>query len=335
MPRSNNKEDKIIDEISRIASRLNDRQMERLMNMINNLQVDEETEGETEEETIDEIAEFEVEKIVGHRIVNGKFQFLVKFKYYDEPEYIDDSDTNCEKLINSYLPENILTIYIICRVSTKNQSDENTVSLAQQEDLITSTMQNMYPTPNKRIKIIHHVGSAFNKLPLYFPSLVNNARKNDVIAVYRIDRLSRNITTSLNYLNDLDSKGVHIYSCHEKIYYHDNKAQFLTFLLNGQRDAEDMSSRQKRILEFRKKRGDEGFGVPKYGKKHIREEETRRVKVVDNEIEKEIIKYIIDNPDRLSTIRMMNKLNGENKLKRGKKWNRNMILRIRKENATI
>lgn len=336
MPRTN-KEDEIINKIGSMASSLNRNQIDRLLNMIHNLNVQDpesepEPEPDTEPDTLDAVADYEVEKIIGHRIINGKFQFLIKFKYYDEPEYIDDIDTNCEKLISEYLPNNIITIYVICRVSTKNQSDENTVSLAQQEDMILSTINGLYPTENKRIKIIYHVGSAFNKLPTYFQSLIHNARKNDIIAVYRIDRLSRNIVSSLDYINQLDLKGVKIYSCHEKIYYHDNKAQFLTFLLNGQRDAEDMSSRQKRILEFRRKRGDEGFGAPKYGKKYIREEETRRVKIVDNDDEKAIIRHIVNNPDRQSLIAIANDLNSRGITKRGKKWNKNMVLKVKKDN---
>jgi DNA invertase Pin-like site-specific DNA recombinase len=322
-----------------LLSKLSNEQINALIRNIESLNVDNNTETENDiepdtepdtehENDVPEFADFEVENITNHRFLDGQLQFLVKFKYYDDPEYINDSDMNCEELIKAYLPNDFITIYIICRVSTKNQSSEYSISTAQQETLITEKINELYPTQNKRIKIIHHIGSAFTKLPSFFINLESSIRTNDVIAVYRIDRLSRNIRYALDYLNKFDDKGVKFYSCHENIYYNADRAQFLTYLLNGQRDAEAMSSRQTKILEFKRKRGDEGFGRPKYGKRYIREENTNKILVVDNDDELKTIEFIISKKRRLSPRLIANKLNKDGNLKRGKTWNADMIRRI-------
>lgn len=50
----------------------------------------------------DEGLDYEVEKVLNERKVGDNIQYLVKFKNYDEPEWIDESNMDANDLINAY-----------------------------------------------------------------------------------------------------------------------------------------------------------------------------------------------------------------------------------------
>lgn len=47
---------------------------------------------------------YEVEKIMNHRIVNGKMSFLVRWKNYSSKHdsWVTQSDLNCEEILKAY-----------------------------------------------------------------------------------------------------------------------------------------------------------------------------------------------------------------------------------------
>ena len=49
---------------------------------------------------------FDVEKVMGHRFVNGKLQFLLCWKGYKERTWTDESDMQCHSLVEKYFISN-------------------------------------------------------------------------------------------------------------------------------------------------------------------------------------------------------------------------------------
>ena len=117
----------------------------QLQNYLAELQIEEENNDEEVELNLEENAQqldadvhyenLEVQSIVNHRVdKNGNYSFEIKFKRYQGTHWIHDDDCNCEYLISKYLKKKgVETIYLICRVSTKKQTECTSTSLEGQE----------------------------------------------------------------------------------------------------------------------------------------------------------------------------------------------------------
>jgi DNA invertase Pin-like site-specific DNA recombinase len=270
-----------------------------------------------------------VKKIIGHDITPDGWTFKVVFED-NSTEWIKDEDCSCEKLISEYLHNlSITTGYVICRVSTKNQATLLNLSLAAQEsEILPVITKNHY-----RLKIIKISASAYKKIPKELLEIEENLKKGDGLYIWRVDRLSRNIVKYLSWLEDLNNRGIIIYSASEGYYYHSNKLEFLQAILDAQREAEILGTRVKLANRLKQQRGDQAIGNLPYGKKYERLTnhlgETVKKIVVDNCEEQEIISYIKTNK-HMPPAETVTYLNTKKIHKRGRKWTISMIKRMQK-----
>jgi len=271
----------------------------------------------------------EVTKVLDSSIVNGKYSFLLKFKGYSTPEWLNEDDCNCEELISEYLhSKGVNTIHLFCRVSSKTQSGPNHVSLQAQEEALrqcASTLDKGSLT--YRVKVHYIVGSAYKEIPKGLLVIGDAVKRNDVIMIHRVDRLSRNITKFLTFLEDLNKKGVYIYSLQEKLWYDKDNTEFLQAVVNATREADAISSRVKSNVAFRKNRGDASLGSVPYGYKLTKsaEDSSAPLVKVENDSEQNAINYVMSNYNGWNHAKVANQLNNMGCKKRGRSWSALMV----------
>ena len=279
-----------------------------------------EIEEEKEENIVDE---FEVKGVISHRITNGEFEFLLYSKTRHS-EWIPDSDCSCEWLISKYTHKhNIKTAYLFCRVSTKEQAGQTHVSLDAQEHELRQIVNR---NENERIKVIKISGSAYKNIPKAFIEVGEACIEGDSILIYRADRLSRNIVTYLGWLEDLNNRGIHIYSQAENMMYSTNKLEFIQAIVNAQKESALLGERIKMAYKRKRDRGDERVGRLPYGKKYRRTEEN--VMVVENNFEEQAIIFQVRST-KGSASDIAKKLNRAGIKKNGIDWNAGMVRRIK------
>lgn len=277
----------------------------------------------------------EVTRVSEHRITkNGVWQFKVHFKgERNGGEWIDDADCDCEKLIHAYLNRfsaqggrAIMTVYCICRVSSKNQVGPTHVSLEAQEDRLVRTAREKFGiNPYVRIKILKISASAYRGIPTILKRVGEAAMPGDAILTYRVDRLSRNIVKFLSFLEELDQRGVLLFAQDENLWYGEKKLEFIQGILDANKEAAIIGKRVKLALERRRQRGDEVFGSVPYGYKIQREEGNRLVRV-RNMVEQNVIRRIESDLDRcLSFKQIAHNLNISGIRKRGRHWTSEMV----------
>jgi DNA invertase Pin-like site-specific DNA recombinase len=289
--------------------------------------------------------EYEVKSIIDHAVDdNGKWRYYVLWET-GEKSWIDYSDCNCDELINAYnVKKGIKTAHIICRVSTKTQADENTVSLEAQEQALVSKAKEM---GFQRILIYKHVGSAYKTLPVNLKNIKDKSIFFDIIMVFRVDRLSRNIELFVKWADELAEKKVDIYTLTENIHYLAKPYQFKQYVVNAQNESKLISDRLKMSINYRRMRGDH-FGTLKFGKRKTiiqqinpETEEVINVSVIENNPEEcEVINTInnLYNRSHRTTesskfLSIANKLNSKNIKKRNRVWNASMVSYILKQNS--
>lgn len=271
----------------------------------------------------DDDTEYVVKHISDFRInTSGEYEYLTHFAGYKDPEWIPENLCSCEGLISKFLStRNINTVYCYSRVSTKNQSGENHVSLSAQEYELKTTASTMFP--RHRVKIYQTIHSAYTKnIPSNLQDICRYSRSNDVLLIYRVDRFARNVTIYSNILEELANKGVIIHSCLENINYDNprDRLKFIELIVQAERESQHTSERILSSLGERKRRGDEWFGGPvKYGKSKIRLE-TGKVILVDNQEEQAILERIATSINYFSTKSLAKILADEGITKRGKPW---------------
>lgn len=298
-----------------------------LLNLnLNNLSIKDESKYDDNDDTQQETHMCEIIKIIDHNRVGNLWTFYVKFKD-GSIEWIKDTDTKAEWIINNYLEtKNIKTVYCFCRVSTKAQASQEHVSLDVQSSQILSEL-NLTSTDTLRVKIYKTTSSAYKGVPKDLQIIAEACKSGDKIVVYRIDRLSRNIFKSLELMEDLTERGVQIYSLLDKKYYTDDKTETVNKILYGQRESEAISQRVKSVLQFRRNRGDMTLGSVPYGKQ-IKRGNNNQIIVENNTDEIEVINEI----KKLARINNNKKicisLNNRLIRKRGKKWTPSMIQRL-------
>ena len=257
----------------------------------------------------------EVKSITNFTNTNNKYNFQLLFKD-GSSEWVADEDTNCEQLISEYLHGNsINTTYLICRVSTKEQSGDTHVSLeAQEQELIHSNKNS-----NTRIKTIKITKSAYSGIPSEIKNIGECAQQGDNIHVYRIDRFSRNLIKYLDFMEETTNKGVTIYSLSENVSYNNNKTQFIQGILDAQKESETIGKRIRLSIKHKLERGDKVGGLP-YGKCYKRTA-TGKMIVVEKLSEQTIIKRIKRlTKTKTSLTNIATQLNEDGIRKKNKPW---------------
>jgi len=281
---------------------------------------------------VDSIEMCEVSTVHAHRVLDGELQFQVGWKGTKETDWVNDKDCDCDLAISKYLKgKNIRTAFLFCRVSTPDQATTTNVSLeAQESELRAAVSAQGY---FERIKVFSISKSAYLNIPKVLSHIGNVCLKGDGIFVWRVDRLSRNIVKYLSWMEDLNERGVCIYSQQENITYSNNKLAFLQAVLDAQKEASILGERVKMSYRLKRQRGDERVGGLPYGKKYNRilkpDGSTLKKTVVDNLEEMAIIDRI-HNSDYRFAREIADDLNSEGLKKRGKKWTRMSVIRIHK-----
>lgn len=276
---------------------------------------------------------YEVEYISDHRISQGIMEFKIYWVGYPESEavWIPESKCDCDEIILEYLYENnIHTAYIFCRVSTPEQANANSISLAAQE-LELREYLNSTDNDYQRIKCYSISESAYRRIPKVLRNIGQKCNSGDGIFVWRIDRLSRNIEEYMEWLRDLERRGVALYSYQENLSYPEDKLQFFQGILDAQKESYLIGRRIKMAYEHKRTRGDERVGRLPYGKRYKRilniDGTTLKLIVEDNPEEQAVIQRIKDSD--ISFEGMAKLLNDEG-VKKGKlKWTVGMIKRIK------
>jgi DNA invertase Pin-like site-specific DNA recombinase len=266
--------------------------------------------GENKVVTVDDEDEFEVKKILNHCTTmssSGKTHYLIKWKGYSNSTWeSEDNCLGCSELIADYHDEikeklkNV--IYIICRVSTVNQTGANHVSLEMQEqcirEYISNKLSNLTSQTDKyRIEVTHITGSVYKTSPTKITNILHDSKPGDNIVLYRVDRLSRNLILGAQILKDLSKSKVTIHSSSEDLNSINNYNEILRKLIDAEQESNNISKRTLQAREFKKQRGDTYLGGPlMYGYKKVmiinNDEETYH-KVLDNDAQK-IIKEILN-----------------------------------------
>jgi DNA invertase Pin-like site-specific DNA recombinase len=269
---------------------------------------------------IDDRVEDTVQEVISHKVVDGVWSFLIQFSD-GETQWVKDEDCDCENQIKEYLEKHRLpTHYCISRVSTKPQRDGEVSLSTQKHNLSTFAKSTNYI----RVKHIEITGSAFRCIPAKLRAVVNASTKGDAIIVYRIDRLGRNVTKFLALLENMEKKGVTVYSIHERLWYHENKMEFVEKLIQSNKESITIGDRVKMSVEQRRRRGDECLGSARYGYKLCKRDGKVVLDTINNE--QDIINIIKKlNAEFRSPKFIAKYLNENNHLKRGRKWTHVMV----------
>ena len=271
----------------------------------------------------------EVKSVVDHKHDgNGNFSFKLRFWYEKETEWVADKDCSCEALIQKYLSSEkltkIRTAYLFCRVSSKQQKGPTHVSLVAQESALQKVVANLHLKDEEvlRVKVVYLQASAYNGIPSHLKDIAEVSRSKDLILIYRVDRLSRNIVRYLQLLEDMNDKGVLIYAVDENIWYHNRKLDFIRGILDANCEAVIIGKRVKMSVEQRRKRGDH-IGSAPFGSRLVRDS-SHSLKLEPHIQEQQIIKLI----RKGSTFEELNK---KGLYKRGKPWTKNMVSYVYKK----
>jgi len=289
---------------------------------------------ESDDEYVDEYIEAEVKSVIGHRVLQGgRWEFSIKFAG-GYTEWVPDDECSCEEKITAYLntkaPE-VKTIHIVCRVSTKSQTSCTSTSLEGQEKEIKDGISEN--SDNTRLRIHKISNSAYKGIPKTMRNIGHAVRRGDEIIVWRVDRLSRNIVLFMQWLEDLRKRGIEIKSQVEKLSYSKQRLEFIQKIVDAQKEAEALGQRIKLSYKQKRERGDDRIGGLPYGYKYHRLMNRQGTQVVRKAVvahrnEQSLLARIFASKDSASEI--AEQLNFGGVKKRGRKWNRAMILRIRK-----
>jgi DNA invertase Pin-like site-specific DNA recombinase len=292
----------------------------------------------------------EVKMVLTHRIRGGKFEYKLVFTE-KSVEWVADDSTDCEWLIAQYnKTRKIRTAYVIARVSTEQQAADNTLSLIGQVASIREKVGAGYD----RIKIVSIAKSAYKSIPQKIQIVGEAANQGDLIIVYRVDRLSRNLVLSLEWLENLNDRGVEVMAVIDAVTaidgeaddrcltYRDNTLTFIQAVLDGQKESKILSNKMKRAIRERQERGDEAIGGLPYGKKYHRSDDgsNRLLVVLDPEAQKviETIKKLWSdcgtgffmNTTKLASA-VASKLRAKGVRKKNKAWSVQMIRNLIKK----
>lgn len=297
---------------------LTDEDYEQLMAIFQRLGVgDSNVEFSDDSMEVDEMVDCKVEKILGHRFTTGrKIQWLVKFLGYEDPEWKDDTDCDCESLIKEYLQGKMKTLYVFARVSTKNQTKDNCVSLEQQVEHVLNTIDSKQ---FDRVKVVKCVGSAYKRIPIDLEDLCENVSEGDLVAVYHADRFSRNIINFVKLSKNILERGANLTSTSQKIDLQSNMRDFRRAVVDSEDESMTLGRRTRETFKHLREKGYQ-FGKAPFGKTAVRDVNGIR-KFVDHPDEIQIVKKLKNlNKKEKNIVKLRNTLNAEGVLRRGKKW---------------
>jgi len=178
-----------------------------------------------------------------------------------------------------------------------------------------------------RVKIIKISKSAYKNVPSELIDISDNVNYGDMLAVYRIDRLSRNIIKFLNELENIHNKGTDIYSVSDEMFYKDDKLEFIQRIVNAQKESQMISKRVKTSNKFKRKVLKHRIGSLPYGKKYGKNSLTGKQEIVNNLDEIKTIKFIHKQKGYNNDI--ANLLNYDGNKKRGRFWSAAMVQNIK------
>ena len=265
-----------------------------------------------------------VKEVLNHRNSRKKscrYDYQVKFAD-GSIEWVYDENCDCNVAIGRYCQsQNIKVAHILCRVSTVAQAQPNCLSLDGQSKALSDFLQGKGFDHHRE----HRMNvSAYKSLSKNIVDIGNSCNPGDMLCVWKIDRLSRNIIKSLSWIDNLSERGVEIYALTENLSYRENKLQFIQGILDAHKESEAISLRVKMSNDVKRERGDMAIGSLPYGKMYSL---SGNVKVVvDNNQEQKIIKKIRDS--RHNPLELAAQFTHSKILKRGRKWTPGMIKRI-------
>ena len=195
---------------------------------------------------------YPVKAIEGDRTKNGKTEYLVVYND-DSFAWVSDEHITEYAIDDYYRVKYGGIVYIVCRVSTKNQATDRHVSLEVQESLGLEYARAYYP--NMYHKTVRVVSSGFKKVPYEIQETVESAEQGDIILVYRVDRFSRNMKLVAPYLEQLSIKMVDVYSLSENLSLMEMEEDFMGKILDGQKESKHISKRVMASIDYRKKNG--------------------------------------------------------------------------------
>lgn len=216
---------------------------------------------------------------------------------------------------------NFKNIFIYTRVSTYKQSN-NSISLVYQYDVCKKYITSNYITQN----IYHYqdIASSYkNKNALCRQkAMIRNISKNDLIIIYEISRLGRNIYQVIDFLEKIRNKGAIIYSVEDNLFYGKDKLidnLFLYKVIKSKEYSDCLSNKTKTTQIFIKENGGHVGKVP-YGYKLSHTDGIAKL-IIDND-EQNIIKLIINkhNKELLSFNDITKYLNNNLIQKRNCNW---------------
>lgn len=216
---------------------------------------------------------------------------------------------------------NFKNIFIYTRVSTYKQSN-NSISLVHQYDVCKKYITSNYISQN----IFHYqdIASSYkNKNALCRQKvMIRNISKNDLIIIYEISRLGRNIYQVIDFLEKIRNKGAIIYSVEDNLFYGKDKLidnLFLYKVIKSKEYSDCLSNKTKTNQTFIKENGGHIGKVP-YGYKLSHTDGIPKLVIEDDE--QKITKLIIYKHDKelLSFNDITNYLNNNLILKRNCNW---------------
>ena len=268
-----------------------------------------------------------VKRIVGHRKdQEGQFEFRVQWASDHSTEWVRDEDCT-GPLLPAYLAkEGIKTAYLFCRVSTKDQAGDTSLSLQAQEASLRANV----PVGFERVRTLSISKSAYVGIPKALREIGEAANSGDAIMVWRVDRLSRNIIHYLDWCEKLAERGVIIYSEEGNMTYNENRLTFIQAIVEAQKEAMVLGERVKAANREKRRRGDEHIGGLPYGKRYRRitnvDGRTERMVVVNDPAETDVINRIRRSKTPALIVGL---LNDAGIRKRGRRWTKEMVARIR------
>ena len=227
-------------------------------------------------------------------------------------------------------------IYIYTRVSSASQATSENASTDAQIEQCSAFVRSQYPDVKYVVVTEVFSGRVLSK-QIKLNKILSEIQANDILVFYNVSRLTRDSSTGITILAELNRKNVRIHSVAEKLTYSSDRASFRRLFVDANEESDVISDRVRNAISYI--RGRNGHvGKTAFGYKTERQSaESGRTycvrKVVPNPEEMTIVQkiiYYVDNTTDLDDIVnetrvgicnvIADKLNSENKLCRGKKW---------------
>lgn len=220
------------------------------------------------------------------------------------------------------------TLYIVCRVSSATQVGENHTSMDIQEQELRKYARDFYGDYN--VVVVRITGSAFKRIPRQLTDL--SLASGDILLVYRLDRLGRNIYEYVNWIRNLATRGVDFVSFVERISYSKNELEFIQGILDANKEAKHISDRVKDSVRYRRENGHYVGSCP-YGKMAVIEDVNPTTgrgvrKLAQNPDEAKVIQIIKERFEGESSTLVAEYLNSKNIKKRGCSWSARSVLSV-------